>query len=158
MHALVKAKLLLFAAIAISSSYACTCFYQGVFLEYAEAHPIVVRGTISGYGEPLRNDETYYESMTVAVNSVVKGTYPHRRIEFQGDTGMSCLRYVTERDYPIGSEHFFIVSDQAVQQPLLVCGEGSVLLTGERIEGRNPPGSAELTYSIALADFLAALK
>ena len=109
---------------------------MGKFQVFAQSHPIVVRGTISKHGDALRINPEYFKDMTIAVTDVVKGDFPHTSFEFYGDTGMSCLRYITADDYPIGSEHLFILSDNSAVQPLMVCGESSVLIQGNTVVGR----------------------
>lgn len=96
-------------ALSTSFSFACMCIFMGAFADFSKLHPNVVRGTVIGYGEELQNQSNYFKTMTVTVTESIKGAYPHDEVRFRGDTGMSCLRYITRDDYPIGSEHLFIL-------------------------------------------------
>lgn len=108
------------AALSFSTSMACTCLYMSVFEEFAKEHPIVIRVTVQGHGEQLPNQPDYFKTMSVAVAETIKGYFPHTELEFFGETGMSCLRYISLEDYPLGSEHFFILESEESIQPLMV--------------------------------------
>ena len=125
------------AIIAFYSSYvmACTCMYGGEFREYSQANPVIVKAKVSSYGERLRNNGSYFETMTVEVIEVIKGSIEHAQIELQGDTGMSCFRYISSGVYPISSEHLFSLSNIESTQPLWGCGESSVRIEGSFAEG-----------------------
>lgn len=98
------------SSLVMSGSFACMCIYAGTFEEFADQHPFIVRGTVTQHGERLPNISGYFKTMTIAVSNTHKGNFPHTTFEFYGDTGMSCLRYITGADYPIGSEHLFILA------------------------------------------------
>lgn len=148
-----KAIFIVVAALSFGSSVACTCLYMGSFEEFVQEHPIVVRGTVQGHGEQLRNRSSYFETMSIAVSGTIKGYFPHSEFEFIGDTGMSCLRYITSEDYPIGSEHFFILESEEPIQPLMVCGEASVRIMGDIVKGHSLHGGYS-TYEKDLDEFL----
>lgn len=149
-----RASLALAAALWTSASLACTCVYEGPFTEFAEQHPIIVRATVQTYGDRLRNYSDRFETMTVTVREIIKGDFPHRQFEFIGDTGMSCLSFITLHDYPIGSEHLFILRDAESVQPLMVCGESSVEIIGGSIHGRVHVPEGIRSYEETLETFL----
>ena len=132
--------------------------YMGVFEEYSKLHPIVVRGTVHEHGDTLPNRSDYFKTMTVTVSETIKGSFPHTAFEFFGDTGMSCLRYITLEDYPIGSEHLFILESEEALQPLMVCGESSVLITQGTIQGHLRDANGYHTYEQDLDEFLTKLR
>jgi len=142
----------------LSSSYAmaCTCMYGGKFQEYSASYPVVVRGTVLSYGALLRTNERYFETVTIAVSAVVKGTLQHSRVELQGDTGMSCFRYISSNAYPIGSEHLFSLSNSEQQQPLWGCGESSVRIRGSVVEGVDGNGGG--FYRVDIDEFMKLLQ
>lgn len=149
-----KAFIALVATISMSSGFACTCMFAGVFAEFAEQHPIIVRGTIHQHGEKLPNNSSYFKTMTVVVSETVKGTFPHTAFEFYGDTGMSCLRYIALDDYPIGSEHLFILESEESLQPLMVCGESSLLIQGDSVQGHIRDATGFHTYELKIDDLI----
>ena len=137
-------------AIASSSSLACTMLYQGPFATFAQMQPVIVRARVIAHGDSLHSRADYFEEMTVAVSEVIKGDYSNERIEFFGDTGMSCLRYITLEQFPIGSEHLFILEGSKPRQPLMAVGESSVRIEGDTVHGRD---LAE-EYAMSLAELL----
>lgn len=137
-----------------SGSYACSCVSAGVFEVFAEQHPIIVRGTVLQHGERLPINSDYFRTMTIGVSNTLKGDFPHSTFEFYGDTGMSCLRYITLDDYPIGSEHLFILASDEALQPLMVCGESSLLINGDTVQGQVRDGNGYRTYEIDLNELL----
>ncbi len=145
-----KILLVVVFAFASSSSLACTMLYQGPFATFAQMQPVIVRARVIAHGESLRNRADYFEEMTVAVSEVIKGDYPNGRIRFFGDTGMSCLSYITLEKYPIDSEHLFILESSKPRQPLLAAGESSVRIEGDTVHGRD---LAE-QYAMPLAELL----
>lgn len=149
-----RASLALAAALWASASLACTCVYEGPFTDFAKQHPIIVRGTVQSYGDTLRNHSDRFETMTVTVREIIKGDFPHRQFEFFGDTGMSCLRFITLHDYPIGSEHLFILRDTETVQPLMVCDESSVEIIDNSVHGRVHVPEGIRSYEEALETFL----
>lgn len=144
--------------VVLSSSYAiaCSCRYGGKFEVYSSSNPIVVRGTILSYGTELRNDDRFFETMTIEISDVVKGTIQHSRIELQGDTGVSCFKYISLNAYPIGSEHLFSLRSTEQLQPLWGCGESSIRIKGSVAEGfdRNERGF----YNIDLDELIGRIK
>lgn len=141
-----------------SSSYACSCAPAGVFEVFAEQHPFIVRGTVLQHGEKLPNNSGYFRTMTIGVSNTLKGNFPHSTFEFYGDTGMSCLRYITLDDYPVGSEHLFILASDEVLQPLMVCGESSLLINGDTVQGQRRDANGDPTYEIDLSELLDSLR
>lgn len=150
----IKGILATIATLSFSSSVACTCLYMGMFEEFVKEHPVVVRGSIQEHGERLPNQIGYFRTMSVAVSETIKGNFAHSEIRFFGDTGMSCLRYITSEDYPIGSEHLFILESEESVQPLMVCGEASVRIVGNSVEGRALDSGIYNTYRRNLDEFL----
>ena len=149
-----KTALAVTATLFMSASFACTCMYAGVFEVFAEQHPIIVRGTVRQHGERLPNNSRYFKTMTIGVSNTLKGNFPHDTFEFYGDTGMSCLRYITLDDYPVGSEHLFILSSDESLQPLMVCGESSLLINGNTVQGHTQDASGYRTYEMDLNELL----
>lgn len=137
-----------------SSSYAvaCSCMYGGKFQDYSASYPVVVRGTVLSYGAQLRTNERYFETVTIEVSDVVKGTVQHSRVELQGDTGMSCFRYISSAAFPIGSEHLFSLSNSEQRQPLWGCGESSVRVRGSVVEGVDGNGGG--SYRVDIDEFI----
>lgn len=156
--ALLKTGIVLLAALASGNVMACSCAHMGIFHEYAGLHPIVIRGTVVGYGSTLRINENYFGTMVVAVDEVIKGSLTFKAVEFYGDTGMSCLRYISEDQYPPGSEHLFILQADTERQPLLGCGEVSVVIDGDRIIGSSPGTGGYSAYEMALEDLIQLLE
>lgn len=146
------------AALSISSSIACLCVYMGTFEEFSKLHPVIVRGTVYEHGQALRDRPGFFKTMTVTVSDTIKGSFPHTEVEFFGDTGMSCLRYITLEDYPLGSEHLFILESDKSAQPLIVCGESSVLITDSTVQGHMRDANGYLTYERDLEEFLDKVK
>ena len=140
--------------IALSSTYAmaCSCFYGGKFQEYSASFPIVVRGTVSSYGDTLRNREGYFSTMYIDVSDVVKGDFSSNHVELQGDTGMSCFKFITNSQFPIGSEHLFLITNNQTTQPLWGCGESSVRIIGDFAEGIDGNGTG--FYRIKLEELV----
>ena len=123
--------------IAFSSSYtiACSCMYGGIFQIYSSSQPVVVRGTILSYGAKLRSNDRYFDTMNIEITAIIKGNIQYNRVELQGDTGMSCFKYISSNAYPIGSEHLFSLSSSEQHQPLWGCGESSIRINGSIAEG-----------------------
>jgi hypothetical protein len=144
--------------LATGGAFACSCFYVGTFDVYSRHYPIVVRGTVTDHGETLSINSDYFATMGIEVNERVKGDYPHDAFDFYGDTGMSCLRYITAEDFPLGSEHFFILSDTNALQPLLVCGESSVRIEGNTVHGQELGPDGYTPYAMPVDEFLSRLE
>ena len=116
-------------------SYACSCLYAGHFSEYSKEQT-VIRGKVESYGAKLSHGKTLYETMTVSIEKLVRGSFQHPVIEFIGDPGNLCLTYVDSDTYSIGSEHLFTVFSKDEKQGLGGCGEVSVSIVGNTIKGR----------------------
>lgn len=149
-----KLILTVLAAFAINTSFACMCVNLGSFEEFATLHPIIVRGSVREYGEALPNGSGYFNTMTIEVSETIKGDFPHLVFQFYGDTGMSCLRYITAEDYPLGSEHLFILESGNSLQPLMVCGESSVRIVGTTVRGHTLDENGYQIYEKALEEVL----
>lgn len=149
-----RGMLVTMAALFFSSSFACTCLYMGTFEEFVKEHPIVVRGTVKEHGEELATQPGYFKTMSVVVSESIKGSFPHSELQFIGDRGMSCLRYITLEDYPVGSEHLFILESEESTQPLMVCGEASVRIRGNSVEGYSLDDGSYSAYERNLDEFL----
>ena len=130
----VQTTILSVAALLLSSEYsfACSCLYQGGFVEYSKGRT-VIRGTVKSYGPKLGHGKTFHETMTVSVDKLIQGSFGHPIIEFMGNPGDQCLTYVDSETYPIGSEHLFTVFSKDEKQGLGGCGEVSVLIAGDTV-------------------------
>lgn len=151
---LMKWALSIASTVFASGSYACSCAPGGGFEVFAEQHPVIVRGTVLQHDERLPNNSDYFRTMTISVSNTLKGDFPHSTFEFYGDTGMACLRYITLDDYPVGSEHLFILASDDALQPLMVCGESSLLINGDTVQGRSRDTNGYGTYEIDLNELL----
>ena len=146
------------ATLLLSSSYAiaCSCIYGGKFQTYSSSNPVVIRGKVLSYGPELRSNDRYFETMTIEISDVVKGNIQHSRIELQGDTGMSCFKYISSSAYPIGSEHLFSLSSSEQRQPLWGCGESSIRINGSVAEGVD--GNDGSFYKIDLDELISLVR
>ena len=149
-----KSIVLALAALSVTTAIGCTCFYAGTFEVYAKQHPIIVRGVVESYGPELPTNAGIFKTMKVSVSDTIKGSFPHSTFEFFGDTGMSCLRYITRQDFPIGSEHFFLLEDYDASQPLMVCGEASVAIHGDSIQGNMISENEYVVYEMGVEEFI----
>ncbi|KKO10923.1 hypothetical protein LCGC14_0024060 [marine sediment metagenome] len=149
-----KGGLVVVATLFASASFACTCIFSGAFEVFAEQHPVIVRGKVLQHGERIPNNSGYFKTMTIVVSDTLKGSFPYSTFEFYGDTGMSCLRYITLDDYPVGSEHLFILASDESLQPLMVCGESSLLINGDTVQGRVRDGGGYGTYELNLGELM----
>lgn len=149
-----KSLALAIAALSFSSALACTCFYAGTFEVFAKQHPIIVRGVVESYGAELPTNAGFFKTMKVSVSDTIKGSFSHSTFEFFGDTGMSCLRYITRQDFPIGSEHFFLLEDDDTSQPLMSCGEASVAIHGDSIRGNVIGENEYIDYEMGVEEFI----
>jgi len=134
---------------------------SGSFIEYANGElwgtPIrsVVKATVKRYGlGRALNWGLGFTSMTVKVTEVIRGPFVHSELTLTGDDGgLSLSAPITEEQYPIGSEHYFSLSADTKIQPLDSCGESSVLIKGDTIEG----GSTHyglIIYTLDIQDFI----
>ena len=133
---------------------ACTCFYQGEFIEYSRSHPIVIKGRVAFHGQQLRNRENTFTSMLIEVSEVIKGSLDERTVELEGDRGMSCLQYITAEQFPIDSEHLFLLSSAQPVQGLGVCGETSVRVNNGIVEGMSRTSQGMQSYELPLEDVI----
>lgn len=154
----IKSIVIAVAALTVSTAVACTCFYAGTFEVFAKKYPIIVRAVVDSHGGRLPHNPTVYRTMTVTVSETIKGSFPHTSFEFFGDTGMSCLAYITREDFPVGSEHFFILEDDQPSQPLMVCGEASVSIHGDSIQGHNRAVNGYDGYRMGIEEFISRIK
>ncbi|MGJ8690490.1 MAG: hypothetical protein ACSHXZ_13335 [Gammaproteobacteria bacterium] len=155
----IKGALVVCAVLSMGTSFACMCFFSGIFEDYADQHPIVIRGTVTQHGEELPNISTgYFRTMKIDVSGTIKGSFPHTTFEFYGDTGMSCLRYISLRDFPVGSEHLFILRSDESLQPLMSCGESSLLILGDTVQGYVQEASGYNTYELGLEELIGRLQ
>jgi hypothetical protein len=141
--------------LSLENSHACTCSYQGAFLEYSKEQT-VIRGKVESLGPKLTHGENFYETMTVSIDKIVQGTFEHPIIEFEGDPGHLCLTYVDSDTYAIGSEHLFTVFSKDKKQGLGGCGEVSVSIFGNNVKGRklNDAEDDWIQYSEDYARFI----
>ena len=151
-HFRLLTSILVFASSGIA--IACSCLYGGKFEEFSQTNPIIVRASISHYGNELRINTDYFENMVVKVSEVVKGELPHGDLVLQGDTGMSCSYYITVNRFPIGNEYLFSLTGSESVQMLPGCGESSVLINGAFVEGVELTDSGYDNYRIQLEEFI----
>ena len=141
-------------ALSVNTASATTCLYAGTFEVFAKKHPIIVRATVDSYGSLVPNRTDVFRTMKVTVSETIKGVFPHSTFEFFGDTGMSALRYITRQDFPIGSEHFFLLEGDGISQPLMVCGEASVAIHGDSIHGNKINENQYEVYELGVEEFI----
>lgn len=137
---------------------ATTCFYAGTFEVFAKKHPIIVRAVVDSYGSLVPNHADVFRTMKVNVSETIKGSFPHSTFQFFGDTGMSALRYITRQDFPIGSEHFFLLEDDDAFQPLMGCGEASVGIHGDSVQGHTLGENGYEVYEMGVGEFIQKVK
>lgn len=141
-------------ALSANTASATSCIYAGTFEVFAKKHPIIVRATVDSYGSLVPNRADVLRTMKVTVSETIKGAFPHSTFEFFGDTGMSALRYITRYDFPIGSEHFFLLEDDGISQPLMVCGEASVVIHGDSVQGNRLGENGYEVYEMGVEEFI----
>lgn len=136
---------------------ACSCIYQGRFVEFAKGRP-VIRATVLSLDDPLPfADRDHYRHMTVRVDDVIRGgdyAGEDGEMVFNGDTGASCRTYITGSQFPPGSEHLIITANLAPTQDLLGCGEPAVRITGDRVIGADLDRPLQPVYTLGLAEVL----
>jgi len=142
--------------ISLQSAYACSCTYRGKFTEYAKGS-VVIEAEIKSYGTKLGHGKTLHKTMKVSITEVIKGTFSHTSIEFQGDPGHLCLSYVDSEKYPIGSKHLFAVLNEQ-KQGLGGCGEVSVSIVGGKVNGIEMVDGKWFQYSVDYDDFIKTVK
>jgi len=131
---------------------------MGKFIEYASNRDGVVRAKVKSYGPRLSHGKTLYESMVVEIMEVVKGKYAQEELTFLGDPGNLCRGYVDSLKFKIGSEHFFSLTNKNVTQPLGGCGESSLPIKGDLIEGNELVGNTYKPYTMRVIDLIKSLK
>ena len=141
-------------ALSVNTASATTCLYAGTFEVFAKKHPIIVRATVESYGSLVPNRNDVFRTMKVTVSETIKGVFPHSTFEFFGDTGMSALRYITRYDFLIGSEHFFVLEDDDAIQPLMGCGEASVVIHGDSVQGNRLGENGYEVYEMGVGEFI----
>jgi len=150
--------ILLFGFFLPSVSMACSCTYGGKFSEYSSKSKGVIRAKIKSYGPRLPHGETLYESMVVEVIEVIKGKYKNHKLTLLGDPGFLCRDYVNAKRFGIESEHLFSLANEKTTQPLGGCGESSVVIKGNIIEGNELIEDVYKPYTMSVADFIELLK
>jgi hypothetical protein len=139
-------------------SMACSCAYMGKFIEYTSGGNGVIHARIISYGPRLPHGNTLYESMVVEVIEVIKGKYTEQEIIFLGDPGHLCRAYVDSQKFAVGSEHFISIGSEEPIQPLGGCGESSVIIKGDLIEGIEITDSGYEPYTLKVHDLVKLLK
>jgi hypothetical protein len=127
---------------------------MGKFSEYTSDGYGVIRARIKSYGPRLTHGTTLYESMLVEVNEVVKGKYTGQEIVFLGDPGHLCRAYIDSEKFVVGSEHFISIASEESVQALGGCGESSVVIKGDFVEGVELTDSGFEAYTLKIRDLL----
>jgi hypothetical protein len=135
-------------------SIACSCAYMGKFIEYTSGGNGVIHARIISYGSRLPHGNTLYESMVVEVIEVIKGKYTGQEIIFLGDPGHLCRAYVDSEKFAVGSEHFISIGSEELIQPLGGCGESSVIIKGDLIEGIEITDSGYVPYTLKIRELV----
>lgn len=137
---------------------ACSCAYGGKFSKYTSGDNGVIRAKIKSYGPRLPHGKTLYESMVVEVTEVIKGEYTGQELTFLGDPGNLCRAYVNSEIFKVGSEHFIAIASEKSVQPLGGCGESSVMIKGDVIEGKELTNNGYKPYTLKTLDLVKLLK
>jgi hypothetical protein len=137
---------------------ACSCPYAGKFIEYISGGKGVIRATVKSYGPRLTHGDTLYESMVVEVTAVIKGQYSGQELTFLGDPGNLCRAYVNAEKFVVGSEHFFSIANEKSTQPLGGCGESSVIIKGDYIEGKELIENSYQPYTMKIVNLITIIK
>ena len=157
-------KIVLFITLSWAAFYtttvtACSCRYGGEFKEYASKRGGVIRAKITSYGPKLSHGKTLYESMVVEITDVIKGNYSVKSLTLLGDPGHLCRAYVNSERFAIGTEHFFSVNTQESSvQPLGGCGESSVVIKGEFVEGIKRTNDGYQSYTLKIPDLIKSIQ
>ena len=137
---------------------ACSCgFDGGRFWKFSEGGT-VAKGTVTAISDLPEEGDPAHPTMTVAIDDVVTGSFSHDVVVLEGDRGWDCLKYVGGQEYPIGSEHLFILLDDDLVQGLFVCGETSVRIREGRVYGERRLFGRFRTYSVDYDRFVRKLK
>lgn len=146
------------AAISCSEAKACDCLSKGSFVEYAIQSEGIIRAKVVSFGEPLSHGETLFDSMSVEVIAVVKGSLQFESIVLMGDPGLLCREYVDTRNFVIGKEYLIALHGDESIQPFGGCGEAWVEVDDNVVEGRIWTDGVPQPYSLPLQDLLKSLK
>jgi len=130
---------------------------KGRFVDYASESAGVIRAKIVGYGNRLSHGETLYESMSVEVVSVVKGSLRFGSIVLLGDPGHLCRDYVDSSQFQIGKEFLIALHGDEAVQPFGGCGEAWLEIDGGVAKGRDWEDGETREYSLPLQDLLKTL-
>jgi hypothetical protein len=130
----------------------------GKFSEYTSGGNGVIRARVKSYGPRLPHGNTLYESMVVEVTEVTKGKYTGQELTFLGDPGHLCRAYIDSEKFEVGSEHFISISNEESIQALGGCGESSVIIKGDFIEGYEITDGGYEPYTLKVRDLLKLLK
>jgi len=131
--------------------------YAGEFKEFAKGQT-VVKGIVESLGSKLEHDEGLHATMKVSIRELIKGSYPYKSVNLMGDPGYMCLTYIDSKEYPIGSEHLFILFSQDKEQGLAGCGEVSVSISSGKIHGTKLTDKKFVNYSVNYDRFIKILK
>lgn len=146
--------LLLIALCFPGISMACSCVYVGEFIKYTSGGHGVIHARIKSYGPRLAHGNTLHESMTVEVVEVIRGNYTGEELVLLGDPGHLCRAYVDSGRFEVGSEHLISIAGEEAIQPLGGCGESSVIIKGDFVEGVELTDSGFEPYTLKIRDLL----
>jgi len=149
--------LLIFFVFCFGDAFACSCLSKGSFVDYASQSKGVIRARIVSYGERLSHGETLFESMSVDVVSVVKGSLNFESIVLLGDPGHLCRDYVDSRLFEIGKEFLIALQGDEAVQPFGGCGEAWLEIDSGIAKGHDWVDGQLLEYSLPLQDLLKTL-
>ncbi len=151
---------MLLVTMGAQQAFACSCMDMGRFAEFSRHSPNVARITVIAHGKKFNCGQECSDTMSVAVNEVIRGDVPIKELTLYGDTGMSCLTYIDLKTYPIGSEHLIILQDSESLQPLLGCGEPTVAIVDNTVVGkeRDDRTGQYSSYRLSLDQFIKNLK
>lgn len=149
--------LLIFFVVCIGHAFACSCLSKGKFVDYASQSKGVIRARIVSYGERLSHGETLFESMSVDVVSIVKGSLGFKSIVLLGDPGHLCRDYVDSRHFEIGKEFLIALHGDEAVQPFGGCGEAWLEIDNGVAKGRDWVDGDLREYSLPLHDLLKTL-
>ena len=141
-----------------NQALACSCVYQGDFLDYANASAGVIHARVVKFGDKLSHGETLHASMVVKVVSVITGELEFETLVLMGDPGFLCRDYVDSRNFRIGEEYLIALHGIEAVQPFGGCGEAWVAVQGELVVGRSFTADGYRKYSLAMAEVLDGLK
>ena len=149
--------LLILFVFCIGDAVACSCSSKGHFVDYASQSKRVIRARIVSYGERLSHGETLFESMSVDVVSVVKGSLSFKSIVLLGDSGHLCRDYVDSRHFEIGKEFLIALHGDEAIQPFGGCGEAWLEIDSGVAKGRDWVDGELREYALPLQDLLKTL-